>query len=212
MSQFKHALAARDAHIITLRLVIALMLLVSAGLWYGWQSAPRHLTIHNPPDLRAGSTRPWWEIPPGQVYAFSFYIFQQLNRWPVNGEEDYPRNLSALAAYLTPACHAQLEQDWRRRRDAGELRDRVRGVYEIPGRGFHTKRVQVLDRDHWTATLDLTVDEYYRAEPVKRALVRYPLNVVRYDVDPEENPWGLVLDCFAGQPQKLEAAVTEEKE
>jgi integrating conjugative element protein (TIGR03746 family) len=208
MSQFKHALAARDAHIITLRLVIGLMLLIVAALWYGWQSAPRHLTVHNPPDLRAGSTRPWWEIPPGQVYAFSFYIFQQLNRWPVNGEEDYLRNLTSLTAYLTPACHAQLEQDLRQRRDMGELRDRVRGVYEIPGRGFHHRRVQILDRDRWTVTLDLTVDEYYRAEPVKRALVRYPLSVVRYDVDAETNPWGLALDCFADQPQKLEAATS----
>ncbi|EKS4946473.1 TIGR03746 family integrating conjugative element protein [Salmonella enterica] len=211
MSQFKHALAARDAHIVTLRLVIGLMLLVIAGLWYGWQSAPRNLTIHNPPDLRAGSTRPWWEIPPGQVYAFSFYIFQQLNRWPTNGEEDYPRNLTALTAYLTPACYTRLEDDYRQRRDRGELRDRVRGVYEIPGRGFRNKRVQVLDRDRWTVTLDLTVDEYYRAEPVKRALVRYPLNIVRYDVDAEKNPWGLALDCFAGQAQKLEAAATEAK-
>ncbi|HAT6803623.1 TPA: TIGR03746 family integrating conjugative element protein [Citrobacter freundii] len=215
MSQFKHALAARDAHIITLRLVIGLMLLVVAALWYGWQSAPKNLTIHNPPDLRAGSTRPWWEIPPGQVYAFSFYIFQQLNRWPTNGEVDYPHNLAALTAYLTPACYTQFEQDWRRRRDLGELRDRVRGVYEIPGRVFHSKRVQIQDRDRWTVTLDLTVDEYYRAEPVKRALVRYPLNIVRYDVDTEKNPWGLAIDCFATPPQKLEAAVssvTEEKE
>lgn len=212
MSQFKHALAARDAHIKTLRLIVCLMLLLISALWYGWQSAPRHLTIHNPPDLRAGSTRPFWEIPPGQVYAFSFYIFQQLNRWPVNGEEDYQRNLSALSAYLTPACHSQLEQDFQNRRNAGELRDRVRGVYEIPGRGFSNQRVEVLSRDSWIVNLDLTVDEYYQAEPVKRALVRYPLRVVRYDVDSEKNPWGLALDCFAKQPQKLAAAnETEEK-
>lgn len=212
MSQFKHALAARDAHIITLRLALGLLLVIIVALWYGWQSAPRHLTIHNPPDLRAGSTRPWWEVPPGNVYAFAFYIFQQINRWPVDGDRDYPRNLSALSAYLTPACRAQLEQDYRQRRDAGELRDRVRGVYEIPGRSFHHKRVEVLDRDRWTVTLDLTVDEYYRAEPVKRALARYPLSVVRYDVDAEKNPWGLALDCFARPPQKLEAtSATEEK-
>lgn len=212
LSPFKHALAARDAHITTLRLIIALMLVIIAALWYGWQSAPRHLTIHNPPDLRAGSTRPWWEIPPGEVYAFSFYIFQQLNRWPVNGEEDYPRNLDALSAYLTPACHARFDDDYRLRRDRGELRDRVRGIYEIPGRGFSNRRVQVLDRDHWVVTFDLAVDEYYRAEPVKRVLVRYPLRVVRYDVDAEKNPWGLALDCFAGQPQKLEAATTTPEE
>ena len=206
MSRFKHALAARDAHILTLRLAVGACLLVCAGLWYGWQSAPERLTIHNPPDLRAGSIRNWWEIPPGNVYAFSFYIFQQLNRWPVNGEVDYPRNLSALRAYLTPACQAWLEQDFRLRRDRGELRDRVRGAYEIPGRGFEAKRVQIHGRDSWTVTLDLTVDEYYHAEPVKRALVRYPLKVVRYDVDAEKNPWGLALNCFDGQPQKLEAA------
>lgn len=205
MSRFKHALAARDAHILTLRLAVGVCLLVCVGLWYGWQSAPERLTIHNPPDLRAGSTRKWWEVPPGDVYTFSFYIFQQLNRWPVNGEADYPRNLSALRAYLTPACQAWLERDFRRRQDRGELRDRVRGVYEIPGRGFNEKRVQIHGRDSWTVILDLTVDEYYHAEPVKRALVRYPLSVVRYDVDAEKNPWGLALNCFDGQPQKLEA-------
>lgn len=209
MSQFKHALAARDSHITTLRLIIGLLLLIIAALWFGWQSAPRNLTIHNPPDLRAGSTRPWWEVPPGQVYAFSFYIFQQINRWPVNGDEDYQRNLTALNAYLTPGCYAQLEQDYQNRRNAGELRDRVRGVYEIPGRGFTHKRVETLDRDSWIVTLDLTVDEYYRAESVKRALVRYPLSVVRYDIDAEKNPWGLALNCFARQPQKLTAAITE---
>ncbi|MCL2891371.1 MULTISPECIES: PFL_4703 family integrating conjugative element protein [Pectobacteriaceae] len=211
MSQFKHALAARDAHIITLRLALGLLLMIIVALWYGWQNAPRHLTIHNPPDLRAGSTRPWWEVPPGNVYAFAFYIFQQVNRWPTDGDQDYPRNLAALKAYLTPACQTQLALDYRLRRDAGELRDRVRGVYEIPGRGFHHKRVEVLDRDRWTVTLDLTVDEYYRAEPVKRALARYPLSVVRYDVDAEKNPWGLALDCFAKPPQKLEATTASEE-
>ncbi|EDT2963650.1 TIGR03746 family integrating conjugative element protein [Salmonella enterica subsp. enterica] len=208
MSQFKHALAARDAHIATLRLFIGIMLLISAALGYGWHSAPKDLVIHNPPDLRAGSTRPWWEVPTGQIYAFSFYIFQQLNRWPLNGDDDYSRNITALSAYLTPACHTKLLQDYQQRRDRGELRDRVRGIYEIPGRGFQQQRVQVLDRDHWIVTLDLTVDEYYRSEPVKRALVRYPLSIVRFDVDAEKNPWGLALDCYAGQPQKLEAAST----
>lgn len=206
MSKFKHALAARDSHINSLRLGLVIILIVTMGLWYGWQTAPRDLTIHNPPDLRAGSTRAWWEVPPGSVYAFTFYIFQQLNRWPTNGDVDYARNLQSLNAYLTPACHSQLEQDYRYRRDAGELRDRVRGTYEIPGRGFNNKRVEVIDRDNWLVTLDLTVDEYYRSEPVKRALVRYPIKVVRYDVDAENNPWGLAIDCYSANPQRLEAA------
>jgi hypothetical protein len=27
--------------------------------------------------------------------------------------------------------------------------------------------------------------------------------VVRFDVDPERNKWGLALDCYQGTPQKL---------
>ncbi len=209
MSPFKHALAARDAHIITLRLALGIMAVIILALGYGWYRAPQHLTIHIPPDLRHGSTRPWWDIPPGDIYAFTFYIFQQLNRWPTNGDDDYPQNIARLRAYLTPACQARLNQDWQQRKDRGELRERVRGVYEIPGRGFKPERVAVLSRDSWTVTLDLSVDEYYQAEPVKRALVRYPVSVVRFDIDPEKNPWGLALDCFAGTPQRLEAATPE---
>ncbi|MQT50293.1 DUF2895 family protein, partial [Pseudomonas helleri] len=41
------------------------------------------------------------------------------------------------------------------------------------------------------------------AEQVKRALVRYPLKVVRVDVDPERNPFGLALDCYSGAPQRI---------
>ena len=42
------------------------------------------------------------------------------------------------------------------------------------------------------------------AEQVKRALVRYALKVVRIDIDPERNPFGLVLDCYARAPERIE--------
>ena len=209
MNPFKHALASRDAHILSLRLALGIMTVMLLVLSYGWYRAPQDLTIHIPPDLHHGSTRPWWEVPPGDVYAFTFYIFQQINRWPANGEEDYQHNITRLRAYLTPGCLAKMNTDWQQRKDRGELRERVRGVYEIPGRGFKPERVAVLSRDSWTVTLDLSVDEYYQAEPVKRALVRYPVSVVRQDIDAEKNPWGLALDCFAASPQKLEATPTE---
>ena len=54
----------------------------------GWWNAPRDLTIHVPPDLRTGSVRRWWDVPPESVYAFTFYVWQQLHRWPTNGEEE----------------------------------------------------------------------------------------------------------------------------
>ncbi|WP_397458524.1 PFL_4703 family integrating conjugative element protein [Pseudomonas asplenii] len=206
MSRFKNEVMHLQAHVRTLRLGGTGLLLLSSLLAIGWWNAPRDLTIHIPPDLRSGSVRKWWEVPPATVYAFAFYIFQQLNRWPNNGENDYPRNIRALSAYLTSACLVFLEQDAARRRDSGELRQRVRGVYEIPGRGYGDNpaaRVEVASNDDWVITLDLTADEYYGTEQVKRALVRYSLKVVRHDIDPERNPFGLALDCYSQPPQRI---------
>ncbi|CCW32987.1 TIGR03746 family integrating conjugative element protein [Xenorhabdus bovienii] len=205
MSRFRHAVKNRDQHILTLRIACGILVLVLLMSLMGWMDSPRNLTIHNPPDLRSGSTRPWWEVPAPSVYSFAFYIFQQLNAWPKNGAQDYPAKIYALSPYLTPACQDFLREDAKSRADSGELLDRVRVVYEIPGRGYETRSVTVRDRDNWVVRLDLVADEYYHAEPVKRALVRYPLKVVRWEGDAERNPFGLALDCYDGMPQRLEA-------
>ena len=207
MSRFRNEVLHLQAHVKSLRLALLVLFAVSLLLGFGWWSAPKSLTIHVPPDLRSGSTRKWWDVPPESVYAFTFYIFQQLNRWPANGEEDYARNLHALSAYLTPSCRVSLREDFEQRRNNGELRQRVRGIYEIPGRGYGddpASRVKVLSDHDWQVTLDISADEYHGAEQVKRALVRYSIKVVRQDVDPERNPFGMVLDCYASPPRRIE--------
>jgi integrating conjugative element protein (TIGR03746 family) len=129
-----------------------------------------------------------------------------MQRWPVNGGEDYAKNIHRLSAYFTPGCRAFLHNDYSYRQTAGELRQRVRSIHEIPGRGYGDDpalRVRsVSDRD-WIVTLDVTADEYFGAEQVKRALIRYPLKVARADVAPEKNPFGLVIDCFDGLPERI---------
>nr|WP_228734631.1 TIGR03746 family integrating conjugative element protein [Xanthomonas euvesicatoria] len=195
-----------EAHIKSLRVGGGVLFALALVMGIGWWSAPRDLTVHVPPDLRSGSTRKWWEVPPESVYAFTFYVWQQLQRWPTNGDDDYPRNLHALSGYLTPACRAFLQQDYEYRRNAGELRQRVRGIYEIPGRGYGdnpAQRVRVVSDRDWVVTLDVTADEYYASEQVKRAFVRYPLKVARMDVDPQRNPFGLAIDCYDGAPQRI---------
>ncbi|WP_423227258.1 PFL_4703 family integrating conjugative element protein [Pasteurella multocida] len=212
MSNYKNMLIEKENSIKRLTRILYGVGVLALAAIIGWMNAPRNLTVHNPPDLRAGSSRPWWEVPPSTVYSFGFYIFQQLNRWPTNGREDYRRNIPALSPYLTPSCQNYLEQDYKDRDTHGELNGRVRGVYEIPGRGFNSKRVEVLSHDSWIVNLDLAVDEYYgEGDQVKRSLVRFPLHIVRYDIDAEKNPWGLALDCYADMPKRLEAAPVEDK-
>ena len=106
MSRFKNEITHLQAHIKTLRLGAGALVIVALVMGGGWWSAPRDLTIHVPPDLRSGSTRKWWEVPPESVYAFTFYVFQTLNRWPTNGEEDYARNLHTLSldSHLPMSC------------------------------------------------------------------------------------------------------------
>ncbi|MDX3928973.1 MAG: TIGR03746 family integrating conjugative element protein [Shinella sp.] len=206
MSRFKNEVQHLKSHIRTLRLGAGALFAVSLVLGAGWWSAPRELTIHVPPDLRSGSTRKWWEVPPETVYAFTFYIWQQLQRWPTNGDEDYSRNIRALSSYLTPACQAFLTRDYDYRRSVGELRQRVRGIYEIPGRGYGEDpklRVKTVSDRDWIVTMDVAADEYFADEQVKRALVRYTVKVVRADVDPERNPFGLMLDCYSDMPQRI---------
>lgn len=213
MSRKRHALAARDAHITTLRSVIVVMILVCAGLFWGWKTSPDRLDVHVPPDLRTGSTREWWKVPEPNIYTFAVYVWQTINRWPVNGEVNYKRNIEVFNTFLTPGCRNYLDNEYEQRRARGELKGRVRGIYEIPGRGFQNESpegpggVRVIDRDHWIATLDMGVSESYAGTSVRDAYVRYPIYVSRVDNDPDANPWGLQIGsadgCFAGVPQRL---------
>ncbi|MGJ3439129.1 PFL_4703 family integrating conjugative element protein [Pseudomonas sp. Je.1.5.c] len=204
---FRKKVEAQYAHILSLRTALGLITAVCLVLAYGWWSAPRSLTVHVPPDLRSGSTRLWWDVPPENVYAFGFYIFQQLQRWEKDGDVDYQDNIDRLTNYLTPSCKEYLQKDYELRRNAGELRKRERSVSEIPGRGIsdpNLQRVVVNSINDWTVKLDLVADEYVSGERVKRALSRYPLSVVRTDADPEKNPYGLMLNCYASDPQRIE--------
>ena len=83
------------AHLRSLWVVIGLQFVVILALWFGWSQAPKQLTVHVPPDLRSGATLAVNEVPAANVYAFAYYIFQQLNRWPNDGAKDYGKAIRA---------------------------------------------------------------------------------------------------------------------
>ena len=170
------------------------------ALWYGWSQSPKHLRVHVPPDLRSGAQLSVDEVPAANVYAFAFYIFQQLNRWPENGATDYGSAIFRISPYLTPRYRNDLIEDMELKARRGELAYRVRGVHEVPGHGFEERRVDVLSSDAWIVWLDLDLMESVKGMTVKKTAIRYPLRVVRHAVDLEANPWGLALDGFADLP------------
>ena len=174
--------------------------------------APHHLTFHPAPNMRAGDsilvTAGVAPVPDPNVYGFGYYIWQQLNRWARDGARDYAQQIFAFQSYITPACQDQLKNDEAKRARAGELVMRTRALAEIPGQAYSASRV-IPDGDNaWTVLLDMHIVETVRGVPVKDAFIRYPLRVVRYDVDREKNPWGLAIDCFGGnRPERIDAVL-----
>ena len=192
------------AHLRSLWTVIALQFVVILVLWFGCSQALKQLTVHVPPDLRSGATLSVNEAPAANVYAFAFYIFQQLNRWPEDGAKDYGKAIFRISPYVTPRYQSELLADLELKGRQGELAYRVRGVQEITGHGYEERRVDVLAPGVWVVWLDLNLVESVKGMTVKKTAIRYPLRVVSLAVDPEANPWGLALDGYATDgPRRL---------
>ncbi len=207
--KFLDALANANQRIIDLRRALMAVAVVAVVAMVLIKQAPTHLRLNVSPSLRPGDvvsikhgTDP---VPVPNVYAFGYYVWQQVNRWSSNGLKDYPQQIFNVQHYLTPACLAQLNADAKDRSSAGELSTRTRSLNEAPGQRFAEWRVTKQSDDAWTVLLDLELTETMSSVQVKTALIRYPLRVVRYDIDPEKNPFGLALDCFgANRPQRLQ--------
>ncbi|MDX1655788.1 MAG: TIGR03746 family integrating conjugative element protein, partial [Candidatus Competibacteraceae bacterium] len=192
--RYWQALDSTKAHVQSLRLVIVVQLLIIGALWWGWHQAPERIRVYHPPDLRSGAVQPLGEVPPATIWAFAYYILQQLNHWPENGARDYGRQIFRLAPYLTPAFRFQLIADMELRGQRGELAARRRGIQVLAMAGYEERRVDIQGNGTWVAWLDMAIQETVQGMTVKQAPIRYPVRVVRYDVDPESNPWGLALD------------------
>lgn len=205
MSRVKRALDGRDAHIFTLRMIILILAATVAYAMHGWNSAPSRIKVDIPPDLRTGSSRGIEDRHPYNVYAFSLYMWQQLNNWPLSGRENYKSNIDRFACYLTPAFKVQLERDYELKAKRSEL-TRTRHLQEMLDRPYKDKRVWIESGDSWVTYLDTSVKETYQGQVVKDIYVRYPIRISRWDVDGECNPWGLALNGFYDEPKRLEGS------
>lgn len=192
----------RVSHRVILGLSVLVLVLV-----VGWLAASKTIRVSIPPDIRYGATVSPGDHDPARVFNVGAYLFQFLNRWENNGATDYPAKIDLLRHYLTPECKAWLDTDADRRLRRGELTNRSRMASPPPTWLYKDDLVKVVSDREWILTLDMKILEYQGSTVVKDILVRYPLRVVAWDADPENNPWGLALDCFESTPQRLSAKV-----
>ncbi|MFW5443999.1 MAG: PFL_4703 family integrating conjugative element protein [Methylococcaceae bacterium] len=195
------------AHIATLRMGMALLVIINFSLWYGWNGAKNDIRIHIPPDIRSGAVLRAGEIRPANIYTFTSYIFQQLYHWAENGEEDYGMQIFNMSPYLTPRFREYLINDLDVRGKKGELSGRTRSIQPLAGQGYEERRVDIIDKNSWIVWVDFRIKESVRGMDIKNVLIRYPVKVVRYEIDPETNPWGLALNGFGSEgPKRLSEA------
>lgn len=195
MSQARNRLQATVDHLSTLKIIIVVLLVIVSGQWWRVGQLQEHRRIYVPPNLTKGIVTTFDEVPPPVVYTFAYYIFQQLNRWSSDGEDDYRQQIYRLQAYLAPSCLRAFTDDMNEKRRLGELRQRVRMIQEISGQGFLPRRVRNDAPSAWTTWLDLNLRETIGNHEVKNVNLRYQLSIVAFDVDKEANPWGLALAC-----------------
>jgi integrating conjugative element protein (TIGR03746 family) len=171
------------------RIVLGLFLIivVQLGIFSGKMN---DITLHYPPDLRSSVAMKAGVIPPHEVFNFALTILQQLNNWEKNGAEDYPNNVDRFRFYLTPKYRQELLDDIKRLSN-GELRGRVRNFKPLSV--YHEEDVELIG-DAWVVWLDIHISETVLGESVKNIKLRYPIRVVRHDVNRQMNPWQLALD------------------
>ena len=99
--------------------------------------AGKEQLIRLEPDLRAGTVRNAWEVPPVFVYSFALTLVQKINNWQSDATIDYSKNIMALQNYITPQCRAYLSDDYKSKKQAGQLQNRTRIVMELSGRDMN---------------------------------------------------------------------------
>ena len=72
-----------------------------------------------------------------------------------------------------------------------------------PDGAYEDRRVDVTAPGNWVVWLDEQIEESVGGMSVKAITVRYPLRVRRVNVDMDQNPWGLAIDCYAAAPTLL---------
>jgi len=204
MARTPNIIDSQRSHIASLYVVIVALVCICFYAMVGWKKAPEDLRIHLPPDMRSGAVVKAGEIHAANVYSYVNATMRALYRWEENGEVDFGVRIKELEYRFTQEYKEQLLSEMDAKHKRGELRNRSRYVLERSG--FETYKpdfVKPLSNDSWLVWLDLEIVERTGSMEAKRTTVRYPFKVVRLNISPEKNIWGLAIDGYANNLEPM---------
>ena len=175
-------------------------------LTIGWMSAPSRLKIFIPPALTSAVTQNAGEIPKPSIYSFAYQVWQGINYWPQTGTQDYKMDIRTNWYYLSSQFQSDLLQDESDLKASSQL-GRQRFMEGLAGEAYEPTSVKQLSSDTWEVDLKMRLTEYSNHQVVKDVEILYPLKVMRKNVSEKFNPYGLVLEGFVSEPQRLKVYV-----
>ena len=120
---------------------------------------------------------------------------EQLGLRQVVSSRDVSKALKLINSEVT-----DMEEDWKEAgKEIGDRTEELMKEYadlemEVPlSPVFEESFVEHIGKN-WIVWIDVHIQEYINGGIVKNLVNRIPMQVVRYDVDREENPWGLALN------------------
>lgn len=189
---------------------IFILTLICLLLGIGWLLAPSQLRIYIPPDLSSGALIKPNEIPKPLIYSFAYQVWQEINDWPLNGEQDYSKAIRTYSAYLTPSFQDSLLQDYQNLKSLGQVQ-RQRSLQGLAAASYDPASVKVLSSTTWEVDLTMHLNEYKNNQPVKTIDILYPIKVTRMAISEQHNPYGLALAGFVREPERIKTLDTENR-
>lgn len=174
--------------IFVLLLVLIIQSLVNVNLA---NANNRAYKISIPPSLEFGLATKTGVKTDFEVHQFAGYIEQQLYFWQQDGEQDFKNNIANLWPFLTPRYREYLSNKYNNLLNLGQLSGREKSL--IPLKPFDGSLV-VKNKFGWQVSLDFKAEEFIDNVRFKNKKQRHFIQVIRRDINPEYNPWGLQLD------------------
>ena len=204
----RNVLIAREQHILSLYVVIAVMSVIIGYQAYLNASQINRITLYYPPDLSSGYTQTVGDVPPPVVYMFASTVMRTVNDWPDDGAKDAQEKLRVWGGYMSPDFRQQLMQIVEEKIQRGvEIVKRRREMTEIPGKGFVDGVSVKSYGDSWVVYLNVTIKEWAVATSaqIRDEQVQYALIVQRGRLATENNinPYGLYIVGYERPPITL---------
>lgn len=166
---------------------------------------PKEFECNFPPDTSQGGKVMVNETPRHQVYGLAFGLFQKIYRCEKDCSVEFANNIRAYGYFYTDT-YRQKMLSYAASRE-GYNRKRIRSISEHGN--YKQSKVIPLGNGVWVVYLDVVEKEYIGSKKVRDAIMRYPVVMVKNDVDRENNPWRLAFDDpdeyenVDGKPRRL---------